>query len=156
MDADEKDLLHRHLNGDLDGSEQAAFFARLQASADLRREFAALALDETLLSELVLESRPARDVASRRRTWVPAAVAAAMLVGLTLILTLGRGGSAGWRLVNATGDVTLERGGMTVPLQDELRAGDRLLTSRSKAFLSGKGRRLELEDHSAVLFDEKW
>ena len=42
MNAEEKELLHRHLNGDLDASEQAAFFARLQASPEMRRELASL------------------------------------------------------------------------------------------------------------------
>lgn len=87
MSADDRELLHRHLNGDLDAAEQADFFARLRASAELRRELAALSMDEMLVSELVLEGRTAAP--RRRRTWIPASIAAAMLVGLTLLLLPG-------------------------------------------------------------------
>ena len=86
MTPEEKDLLHRHLNGDLDPAEQAAFLTRLQASPDLRRALASHALDETLLSELVLEGRPASKIPAQRRAWIPASIAAAMLLGLTLML----------------------------------------------------------------------
>jgi hypothetical protein len=89
MTSEERDLLHRHLNGDLDGAEQAAFLARLQSSPELRRELASHALDEMLVSELVLEGRPAAKEPARRRVWIPASIAAALLVGLTLMLFLG-------------------------------------------------------------------
>lgn len=92
MSSDEKDLLHRHLNGDLDAAGQADFFARLQASAELRRELASLAMDEMLVSELVLEGRSAAKAPARRRAWIPASIAAAMLVGLTVLLLPGRPG----------------------------------------------------------------
>ncbi len=86
MTSDEKDLLHRHLNGDLDAAEQAAFLARLQSSPELRRELASHAFDETLLSEIVLEGRTVAKVPARRRTWIPASIAAALLAGLVWIL----------------------------------------------------------------------
>ena len=89
MTSEERDLLHRHLNGDLDAGEQAAFLARLQSSAELRRELASHALDETLISELVLEGRPVAKAPARRRAWIPASIAAAMLIGLTLLLFRG-------------------------------------------------------------------
>jgi hypothetical protein len=155
MNADERDLLHRHLNGDLNASEQAVFFARLQASPELRRELASSALDEMLLSEIVLEKRPVARPA-RRRAWLPVAIAASMLVGLTLMLTLGRGASAGMRLAwTDGGEVTLERGGVTLPPGSELRDGDRIRTSRGRAALGFEGGRLELENHSAVQLHAK-
>lgn len=89
MNAEEKDLLHRHLNGDLDPGAQASFLSRLQSSPELRRELASHALDETLLSELVLEGRTAAKVPARRRAWIPASIAAALLVGLTVMLFRG-------------------------------------------------------------------
>lgn len=89
MTSGEKDLLHRHLNGDLDASEQADFLARLQASPELQRRLATLAFDETLVSELVLEGRTAAKAPARRRAWIPASIAAAMLIGLTLLLFRG-------------------------------------------------------------------
>lgn len=89
MNAEEKDLLHRHLNGDLSAAEQAGFIARLQDSPELRRALAAQAFDETLVSELVLEGRPAARRPVKRRAWIPAAIAAAMLIGLTAMLLRG-------------------------------------------------------------------
>jgi hypothetical protein len=89
MTPEERDLLHRHLNGDLDAGEQAAFLQRLQSSPELRRELASHAFDETLLSELVLEGRPAAKAPARRRTWIPASIAAALLVGLAAMLFRG-------------------------------------------------------------------
>src|SRR5689334_15058413 len=107
MNAEEKDLLSRHLNGDLDAAEQAAFLARLQASPELRRELASHAMDEALISELVLEKRPAARLVSRRRPWIPVSIAAAMLLGLTLILTMGRGDSLGVKVVSIEGAARL-------------------------------------------------
>jgi hypothetical protein len=86
MTPEEKDLLHRHLNGDLDAAEQAAFLSRLQSSPALRRALASHAFDETLLSELVLEGRPVAGTPARRRAWIPAAIAAALLLGLVGML----------------------------------------------------------------------
>ncbi len=153
MNADDKDLLHRHLNGDLDAKEQATFFARLQESPELRRELASLALDESLLSELVLEKRSA--ARPRRRSWLPVSIAAAMLIALTLVLTLGRGAAAGLRWVEGSG--TLQRGESTRPVEPglELREGDRILTSRESAVLDRAGARIELGDHSALFIHGK-
>ncbi len=85
----DEELLHRHLNGDLDAADEAAFLARLQESPDLMRALAARTLDETLISDLVREGR----VQAPRRTrtgWPAMAAAALMLVGLGLTLLLGR------------------------------------------------------------------
>jgi hypothetical protein len=79
------DLLHRHLNGDLDPAEQAAFLERLKDSPELRRALAARAIDETLLSDLVREGR-VRAPARSRFSWPAVAAAALMLAGLTFIL----------------------------------------------------------------------
>src|SRR5436190_1548470 len=148
MNSDEKDLLHRHLNGDLDASEQAAFFARLQASPELRRELASLALDESLLSEIVLEKRTV--ARPKRRNWLPAAIAAAMLIALSLVLTLGRGAPSGMRLLE--GAATLERGDTSRPLDPgvEVREGDRLRTSRAPAVLDWAGERIERDGDSTL------
>jgi len=155
MNADEKDLLHRHLNGDLDASEQAAFFAQLQTSSEMRRELASLALDESLLSEIVLEKRII--ARPRRRSWLPVSIAAAMLIGLTLILSLGRGASTGLRLASVEGSATLQRGDTTRPLEAglELREGDRILTSRGTAVLEDGGMGIELEQDSTLFLHGK-
>ena len=77
------DLLHRHLNGDLDPGEQAEFFQRVSASDSLRRALAEAALDEVIVSELVREPRARMP----RRSWIgPAAAAAVMLAALGLLL----------------------------------------------------------------------
>lgn len=88
MNAEEKDLLHRHLNGDLDAGGQADLLSRLQASPELRRALASHAFDETLISELVLERRTLARPA-RRRTWIPVSIAAALLIGLAVMLLRG-------------------------------------------------------------------
>jgi hypothetical protein len=85
------DLLHRHLNGDLDAAEEAAFLARLKDSPELRRELAARAIDETLLSDLIREGR-VRLPTRHRFGWPAVAAAALMLVGLGALLFFGRSG----------------------------------------------------------------
>lgn len=85
----DRDLLHRHLNGDLDGGELRRFVARLQESPELRKSLAELALEETLLAEVVREGR----VAARpkpRPTWPAVAAAAVMLIALGAFLWTGR------------------------------------------------------------------
>ena len=155
MNADEKDLLNRHLNGDLDASEQAAFFARLQESAELRRELASLAYDETLISELVLEKRAAAP--ARRRSWAPAAIAAAMLIGLTLILTLGRGTPLLQRVVSVEGSATYRRENTVKPIEPGLlmREGDTIETARGVVVIEQPGGRLELRNDSSLEFREE-
>lgn len=82
------DLLHRHLNGDLDGAELGAFLVRLQESPELRRRLASRALEETLLAEVVREGRVV--AAPRRRVgWPAAAAAAIMLIALGVALLMG-------------------------------------------------------------------
>jgi hypothetical protein len=144
MNADEKDLLHRHLNGDFDASEQAAFFARLEESPELRRELASLALDESLLSEIVLEKRTL--ARPRRWSWVPVSIAAAMLVGLTLILALGRARELSLRVTSIEGSPVLLREGRqeTILPGQDLRWGDRVATARGGVVLERKGLRLEI------------
>jgi hypothetical protein len=79
------ELLERHLSGDLEGAELAAFLARVQASPELRRRLADRALEETLLAEVVREGRVS--AAPRRRIgWAAAAAAALMLAALGAIL----------------------------------------------------------------------
>lgn len=79
------DLLERHLNGDLDGAELAAFLARVQESPDLARKLAARSLEETLLAEVVREGRVARRP-RRFIGWPTAAAAVLMLAALGAIL----------------------------------------------------------------------
>ena len=86
MSPEERDLLHRHLNGDLRGAELEAFFATLKESPELRRALASFATDEALLSEVVLEER--HRVPKRRFRWAPAAVAAVLLAGLVWLLQM--------------------------------------------------------------------
>jgi hypothetical protein len=150
MNAEEKDLLHRHLNGDLDASEQAAFFARLQASAELRRELASLALDESLLSEIVLEKRTT--ARPKRRSWVPFSIAAAMLIGLTLVLTLGRGPAVSLRVVSVEGEAFVESGDVSRPLLpgEPLRGGERIGTEHGRVTLEGRAGVVELGAFTTV------
>jgi ferric-dicitrate binding protein FerR (iron transport regulator) len=154
MNAEERDLLHRHLNGDLNASEEAAFFARLQTSPELRRELASQALDETLLSELILEGRTVARPSSRRRAWVPVSIAAAMLLGLTLILSLGRGPSLVLRVTSFEGAAVLQRGGKEEPMYpgQDLRWGDRVTTNHGEVVLERKGLRLEIGPDSTFEF----
>jgi len=156
MNAEEKDLLHRHLNGDLDAAEQAAFFARLQSSPEMRRELAALATDEMLISELVLEGRTAAPAHRRTRTWLPGAIAAALLLGLSLILSLGRGASTGFRVVAVGGTVSLRRGDVEKPLQPgtELRDGDEIATSRGGATVEKGGTLIDLRERTSLVVRE--
>jgi hypothetical protein len=79
------EMLERHLSGDLDGAELAAFLARVQESPELRRELAARSLEETLLAEVVREGRVASKP-RRRIGWTAAAAAALMLAALGAIL----------------------------------------------------------------------
>jgi hypothetical protein len=74
------EALERHLNGDLDGAELAAFLTRVQESAELRRKLASRALQETLLAEVVREGRVT--ARSRRRLEWPAAAAAVIMLAL--------------------------------------------------------------------------
>jgi hypothetical protein len=150
MNAEEKDLLHRHLNGDLDASEQAAFFARLQDSPELRRELASLALDESLLSELVLEKRTV--ARPKRRSWLPVSIAAAMLISLTLMLTLGRVRERSLRVTSMEGSAVLIRSGQRealIPGQD-LRWGDRIETAGAAVLVERDGLRLEIGRDSVL------
>jgi hypothetical protein len=87
MSPDDRDLLHRHLNGDLQGAELDAFFARLKDSPELRRALASFATDEALLSEVVLQSRH-RLPKRRSFRWVPAAAAAVLLAALVWLLQM--------------------------------------------------------------------
>lgn len=82
------ELLQRHLNGDLDGAELAAFLARVQESPELRRMLAARSLEETLLAEVVREGRAAVKP-KRRMTWPALAAAALMLAALGAVLHSG-------------------------------------------------------------------
>lgn len=156
MNAEEKDLLHRHLNGDLDAAEQAALFARLQSSPEMRRELASLATDEMLISELVLEGRTAAKPHRRTRTWIPGSIAAALLLGLSLLLSLGRGASTGFRVVAVGGAVSLRRGDVEKPLQPgtELRDGDQIATSSGEATLEKEGTLLELRERTSLVLRE--
>jgi squalene-hopene cyclase-like protein len=152
MNAEEKDLLHRHLNGDLDASEQAAFFSRLQSSTELRRELASHAMDEMLLSELVLEGRTAAKAPARRRSWAPIAVAAALLVALTLLLTMGRNASSKMlRVTSFDGAVVLHRGGVEEPIYAgrDLRWGDRIVTALGRVVLERDDLRVDIGPNSA-------
>jgi len=157
MNAEEKDLLHRHLNGDLDVAEQAAFFAQLQSSPELRRELASLATDEMLLSELVLEGRTAAPAPRRTRTWIPGAIAAALLLGLSLILILGRGASTGLRVVAVAGAATLQRGDIDQPLRPgiALLDGDRIATAKGRATLEKPGTVVEVQDDTSVVLRDR-
>jgi hypothetical protein len=154
MNAEEKDLLHRHLNGDLDASEQAAFYARLQSSPELRRELASHAVDEMLISELLLEGRTAARAPMPRRSWIPLGVAAALLIALTLLLLLGREASSKvLRVASCEGEVILHRGGVAGPASrgQDIRWGDRIVTSKGGAArLEQKGLRLEICEGSTV------
>jgi hypothetical protein len=153
MNAEEKALLHRHLNGDLDASEQAAFFARLQSSPELRRELASQAMDEMLVSEVVLEGRTAARHSVRRTSWIPGAVAAALLLGLSVLLSLGRAASTGFRVVAVGGSATLYRGDLEKPVQPgtELRSGDRIATSRGGVTLEKPDSLLELRENTVLV-----
>jgi len=153
MNAEEKDLLHRHLNGDLDASEQAAFFGRLQSSPELRRELASHAMDEMLISELVLEGRTAVRAPARRRTWIPLGVAAAMLLGLTAILTRGRSEQPTLRVASVEGSVVVRRGDGETPLRvgGELQWGDRIISASGRATIEIGGLRIALARESSML-----
>ncbi|HVE41936.1 MAG TPA: prenyltransferase/squalene oxidase repeat-containing protein [Planctomycetota bacterium] len=152
MNADEKDLLHRHLNGDLDASEQAAFFARLQESAELRRELASHAFDESLLSEIILEKRTVAQ--PKRRAWLPAAgIAAAMVIALTLVLTLGRSHSPLFRVARVEGSATiLHANDDESPVQPGafLREGDQICALKGVVVLETEHASVELGSESAV------
>jgi len=85
----DRELLHRHLNGDLDDGELRHLMTRLEATPEFRRMLAELALEETLLAEVVREGR----VAARpkpRLAWPAVAAAAVMLLALGVFLGTGR------------------------------------------------------------------
>ena len=139
MTSDDLDLLHRHLNGDLDPAEQAAFFARVQAEEPLRRALVERAADDVRLMELVRTGRGRR--ASTRLRWTgPAAAAALMLVGLWMILAAARPGA--WIVRSAEG--VLHRDGRPAGLSPglELRPGDRV---EGRAELARGDARLRLD-----------
>jgi hypothetical protein len=150
MNADDKELLHRHLNGDLNASEQAAFVARLQASPELRRELASLAFDETLISELLLEKRSV--ARPRRRNWLPVSIAAAMLIGLTLVLTLGRSPSPVLRVVQVDGAATILHQDDEFPVQKGsiLHPGEQMWTLKGGVVLEAGHAFLELGSDSTL------
>jgi hypothetical protein len=140
MSPEDRDLLHRHLNGDLRGAELEAFFAKLKESPELRRELASFATDEALLSEVVLENRHR---APKRRTawkaWVPAAAAAALLlVGLVWLLAVPSTSFCG-TVHSATPETRLLRQGswITVERGTALRDGDKLVGTAHLALRSG-------------------
>jgi hypothetical protein len=157
MNADERDLLHRHLNGDLNASEQALFFARLQASPELRQALASQAMDEALLSEIILEGRPVARASGRRRIWIPVSIAAAMLAGLTVLLMPGRPAPTALRVAFVQGAATVERRLGTYPLQlgDTVGEGDRILTRRGKVVFEREGLRLEQGEQTSALLHPK-
>jgi ferric-dicitrate binding protein FerR (iron transport regulator) len=151
MNAEEKDLLHRHLNGDLDASEQAAFFARLQASAELRRELASHAVDETLISEILLEKRTI--ARPKRRAWLPISVAAAMLIALTLVLTRGRTPSLSLRIASVQGSATiLQDNDDERPVRpgETLHRGDQICTLKGSVVLESGHESIELGSDSSL------
>jgi hypothetical protein len=87
---EDHDLLHRHLNGDLDEREERDFLDRVGRSPELRAALAMQALDDALLSEIVREGRVRRPVPSRIG-WMAVAAAGLMLASLGYILFRGTG-----------------------------------------------------------------
>ncbi|HEX7898976.1 MAG TPA: hypothetical protein VF950_14530, partial [Planctomycetota bacterium] len=117
------DLLQRHLNGDLDPAEQAAFFERVRVSDSLRRALAEAALDDVIVSELVRETRAS---AIPRRSWIPAAAAAVMLAALGLLLLTPAAGPRSYK-----GHAVLDLGKARVELDGEATVeGGRVLLER--------------------------
>ena len=126
------DLLHRHLNGDLDPAEQAAFFERVRVSDSLRRALAEAALDDVIVSELVRETR-ARAVP--RRSWIAAAAAAAvMLAALGLLLLTPAAGPRSYK-----GHAVLDVGQARVELDGEaVVEGERIRLDRGTLTATGE------------------
>jgi ferric-dicitrate binding protein FerR (iron transport regulator) len=155
----DRELLHRHLNGDLRGAEQAAFFARLRASPELRRELASYATDEALLSEAILEERhvarlPGRRPESRRpgrATVAPLAAAACFLVGLAVLFFPASAPPAG-RLVSAEPGTTVRRNGELVPVKPGLELYEEDVLTGSGA-LALPGGALDLRSGSVRLIE---
>jgi hypothetical protein len=158
------DLLQRHLNGDLDPAEQAAFFERVRASDTFRRALAEAALDEVIVSELVRETR-ARS--TPRRAWIGAAAAAVMLAALGLLLLLPAAGPKSYRgravlevgraRVELDGDATvydgrvlLERGILHAVGEAELRTPDVAVRVNGDAdLIVGDETRVEVREGTA-------
>jgi hypothetical protein len=140
----EKDLLERHLNGDLDPAERAAFLAQVQQNPELRSALAQAAMDEALVSELVREKR-VRVRFRRRLEWGALAAAALMLLALSLTLFLGGRSRVGLRVALLEGTGTRIRNGSSAPLERglELMEGD-LVHSRGPVILERIGLHLEL------------
>ncbi len=135
------ELLHRYLNGDLDGAELEAFYQQLEASPELQKTLASMSLQDALVSELVLEGRLRRSVP--RRSYAGAAAAAAvMLAGLWYLLAGGQPPAA--RLVSGTA-VVVRDGRETADA--ELRVGDRL---RGQAVLQLREARVDLHGEAVV------
>ncbi len=158
---EDRDLLHRHLNGDLRGAEQEAFFARLTASPELRRALATFSIDEALLSEVVLEDRHRATLPRRRRAWrtiAPSAAAAALLLaGLVLLLRLPSAPPAG-SILEASSQTVVHRNGQTLPARaglrlmdgDEISGPGRIETAAGQ-FLAEQGTLLVLKDRGTYV-----
>jgi hypothetical protein len=151
MSPEDRDLLHRHLSGDLRGAELEAFFARLKDSPELRRALASFATDEALLSELVLENRH-RVPKHRSVRWalVPAAAAALLLAGLVGLLQMPSTPPAG-TLRSAEADTVLHRKSRAVKIEPglALQDGDRITGSADLVLPEGS-----LTLHGAVVLGE--
>jgi ferric-dicitrate binding protein FerR (iron transport regulator) len=99
-------LIHRYLNGDLEGAELAAFYEKVSSSPALQEALARLSFDEVLTSEVLSEQRAAEEAARespvrRKRTatrrfsgpppsfaWGWALAAAGLLVGLAALVSI--------------------------------------------------------------------
>src|SRR6185369_941649 len=105
---------------------------------------------------LVLEGRTAARPPVRRRAWITGAVAAALLIGLSLILSLGRGAATGLRVVAVPEAATLHRGDVDKPLMPgtELRVGDVVITAKGGVTLESTGRLVEIRANSEVLVQD--
>lgn len=97
MTPDDLALLHRHLNGDLDPTEQDALFQRLEHNPELRQALSRLALDETLTAEIVREdaARQASPARKARRLSLPALAAAGLLLAALAFLLNSPAGPPG-------------------------------------------------------------
>ena len=115
MDRDDLALIHRYLNGDLEGADLRSFQDQVAASEEMRTALARMSSDEVLLSEVLSEQRAGRELdrstpasealpgrkrrpSSSRRwlgrstasPWPWAVAAAAVLVGLAVLAALPR------------------------------------------------------------------
>lgn len=135
------EMLHRYLNGDLDGAELEAFYRQLEGSPELQKALASMSLQDALVSELVLEDRPQRS-APRRSYAGAAAAAAVMLAGLWFLLAKGHPPVA--QVVSGTA-VVVRDGRETADA--ELRVGDRL---RGQVVLQLREARVELQGEAVL------